>query len=138
MKKGVLIFERILLVIQIVVYIFMLFNTMVLVVFDCSISKNEIVDFLESQLIITLLIFFVSILFSVLCSKFLKFELTYKGPDLLNELPKRSKVLALLFSIVLISISLILKMHYYFILTVIVWHFSIVYHKTFLSYIKRY
>lgn len=137
MKKSILIFENVLLAIQIVVYIFMLLNTIILVAFDCSISKNDVVDFLETQLIITLFLFFFSIFFIVLFSKFLKLKLTYKGPDLLSELSKISKVLALLSLIIFIAFSLSFKLHYYFIITILVWHFSILYHIAFLSHIKK-
>lgn len=88
-----------------------------------SYITGEILDF---QLIIALLYEFFFFAVSLIISKVLKKDLSYKGADFLRLVPKIISIFTAFLAIVLIAYTVIFKIGIEFVVTVIVMLFSIV------------
>ena len=131
MKSIILLIENLCLAIQIAIFSVFIFFTMFSVM-NLSLSITE----LEFLLIVSLVCFFGSILKSVVFSKILKLDLSYKGPNTFGYVHKVFKLIWLIVFLVIAIISLIYKIHYYFILASIVNCFSIVLQYSIIKYFK--
>ncbi len=93
-------------------------------------------DVLEAAFVISIIFFFITALKSVVFSKIIKLDLSYKGPDTFDFLPKWVKILSVSLALIGIGASLIFKIHFYFILTIIINIFSIVLQLSILKYFR--
>ena len=131
MKTVILLTEKLCLAIQIVIFCIFIFFTMLSVI-NSSVSITE----LEFILIVSLLYFFGSILKSVVFSKILKLDLSYKGQNTFRYVSKVFKLIWIIVFLITAVISLIYKIHYYFILASIVNCFSITLQFSIIKYFE--
>lgn len=131
MKNIILLIENLCLAIQIAIFCIFIFFTIFSVI-NSSVSISE----LEFLLIVSLVYFFGSILKSVVFSKILKLDLSYKGPNIFEYVHKVFKLIWFVVFLIIAIISLIYKIHYYFILASIVNCFSITLQFSIIKYFK--
>lgn len=93
--------------------------------------------FLEASLVILMIFLFASAFKSVIFSKILKLDLSYKGPDTFDFLPKRLKLSALILFVITALYSLIFHIHHYFIITCAFTIFSLVLQLSFIKYFAK-
>ena len=104
--------------------------------FDLARGVRVSNDVLEAAFVISLIFLFAAAIKSVVFSKIIKLDLSYKGPDTFDFLSKWVKILSVFLALIGIVLSLILKLHFYFILTIIINTFSIVYQLSVLKYFR--
>lgn len=101
-------------------------------------SPDENLDiFLEANLVILLVFLFVSVIKSVIFSKILKLDLSYKGPDTFDFISKWLKLSGLILFALIAIYSLIFHIHYYFIITCAFTIFSILYQFSVIKYFLK-
>lgn len=131
MKKVILFIENIFLVIQIIMFsLFIVFTA-----FSCMNSENSIDDF-EFVLVVSIVYFFITLLKSVVFSKMLKLDLSYKGPNTFAYVSKPFKWFWAVLFIVIAICSIVFKIHYYFVIASILNCFSIVLQYSYIKYFK--
>ena len=94
-------------------------------------------DGLEANLIILLVFLFVSVLKSVVFSKILKLDLSYKGPNTFEFLPKWLIFSGIILFVLILLCSIIFKIHYFFIMTCAFTIFSILYQFSVIKYFSK-
>lgn len=112
--KAILFIEGLFLTVQ-TVY-FLIFYALT-IISSALVKESDDANGLEANLIILLVFLFASALKSVIFSKILKLDLSYKGPDTLDFLPKWLKLSGLILFVFTVIYSLIFHIHHYFIIT---------------------
>lgn len=122
MKKGLYLLNLILLII----------NGLTLILFSVSAvaGSEKCFNFItdgDIQIMLFAAIAFelIYIIISKIISVVLKVDLTYKGEDSFDFIPKSLIISAIIIGVVLIAVSIILNIHYGFIITVMIMLFSI-------------
>ena len=135
MKKICLLILRLLMLINMIVLFLSILN--VLVLLSSNASQSELITTLEINLLISSVIIFICFITDTVVSKILHVDLTYKGPDLISKISIGIKLASVLFVLIIIMISFIFKIHYYFIVSSVISLFAILYNYSLSVYIKR-
>ena len=116
-RKAILFVEGLFLTVQ-AVYFSLFYVLTVISSPPIKASPDENLEaFLEANLVILLLFLFATAIKSVIFSKILKLDLSYKGPDTFDFLPKWLKFSALILFALTAVYSLIFHIHHFFIIT---------------------
>lgn len=123
MRKNLWLINLLLLIINILLFIYFSLYT---ILGSNPIGSYITEDVLSLQLIFALFYEFFFFAVSLIISKVLKKDLSYKGADVLRLVPKIIAILIILLAIALIAHTVIFKIGIEFVVTVIVMLFSIV------------
>ena len=135
--KAILFIEGLFLIVQ-AVYFSIFITLTVISSPPIKASPDENLDmFLEANLVILLIYLFASAMKSVIFSKILKLDLSYKGPDTFDFIPKYLKLSGLILFALIAIYSLIFHIHYYFIITCAFTTFSIIIQFSVIKYFLK-
>ena len=132
--KAILFIERLFFTVQ-AIYFLLFIALTVISSPPIKASPDENLDiFLEANFVLLLVLLFVSAIRSVIFSKILKLDLSYKGPNTLDFLPKWLKLSCLILFVLTAVYALIFHIHYYFIITCAFTTFSLLIQFSFIKY----
>lgn len=133
-NKAILFIEGLFLTVQAVYFLIFISLTIISSILT---KESADIDGLEANLIVLLIYLFASALKSVIFSKILKLDLSYKGPDTFDFLPKWLIFSGIILFVLILLCSIIFKIHYYFILTCAFTIFSIIYQFSVIKYFSK-
>lgn len=122
MSKIIYLINCILLIVNVLLYIwFSIFTVLGTYPLGEYITKDDI----EIQLTTALIFEFIFFIISKIMSLKLKIDLSFKGKEILNFIPKAVVILFVIIPMALIIYSIIVKINYDFIILIVVMTFSI-------------
>lgn len=135
--KAILFIERLFFTVQAIYFLLFIALTVISSPPIKAFPDENLAIFLEANLVLLLVLLFVSAIRSVIFSKILKLDLSYKGPDTFNFLPKWLKLSCLILFVLTAVYALIFHIHYYFIITCAFTTFSLLIQFSFIKYFSK-